>query len=918
MSQSNIPNSWEDLNEVEEKKDVKRTKKTEIKHIQTTQPSQKKITQKLHKDLIPREIVVKDIEVYNKTNDYHRRKAVDNKFAAHKVGYKIWDMIANSSTEWERKLWTGIYMQAKENTNVQSQLHVIGEEMYLEIRQKLSDYLKLQVHNGTHGVDKKNKKSKSKKDAIIEANISEQVTSESKSLEECVNKYFELNCNYKYVECNMLKLMIMLQILCKEYSSDKTNVALEKCLFEYIFTLCKYHNAAINVKKEHDKLSETCINDLYYCIQRAIVLCKFDVSDVVKTYPQWIFRTSYEKIMTTLHINNNKPNHSQMEILDWCKLNKSGLLLVHSMMGSGKTTAVDAIAGYLNSNAGDTRKLLYTCPNMATCIEVCKMLYANHLAFAIVIYDNRTNTLEYKHSMFANSKTSKAATKLFVCDVFVARIILEQRYDIMHQHLNYINRGERVPDDLQKIPEYILIGDELTKDSDNIKNFESTAPWSVHTEWFVSLMQVAPSTTILMSATLPKYESLKEFYDEIAGDKKVDVVTTTESKVGCNLILQDGTTWLPHSHCRSRSDVSRLKQRLIECPFLGRYYTFDALLHLMKTYPGIKTRDLNILLNSPCAQSEIQKMCLDILDQLKDSDLGEAKTFQNGAAIQLHNFYTANADKFCTSDQCTIVYTSTPVKTALENYETNFGTDVWNFTKIKTILDDYESKMSKYKSEEQRLLSQIEEEGTSKKKKQVNGNNGSFEKADTLLRELYKNIPTWNFPKVYQLGSNAFMREYKCEGKNNITISVTDLPKDSHVSNKILTLLASGIGIYDTTDDSLDDSYLETVLSLIKRKLLRILYSNNSIAYGTNLSVGSIIFNDHSSDKLLETCSMNTIYQMGGRAGRGGELSHRADVYTTSPDNRLVQKMTQYIVGTLDEGDKDECSNILRCYNVLC
>ena len=62
---------------------------------------------------------------------------------------------------------------------------------------------------------------------------------------------------------------------------------------------------------------------------------------------------------------------------------------------------------------------------------------------------------------------------------------------------------------------------------------------------------------------------------------------------------------------------------------------------------------------------------------------------------------------------------------------------------------------------------------------------------------------------------------------------------------------------------------------------------------------------------------MKTIFQMLGRAGRGGNLSFEAKVYTTSKDHNLANKLHKYVTGTLDEGSHDEIINIHTAFEVL-
>ncbi len=63
--------------------------------------------------------------------------------------------------------------------------------------------------------------------------------------------------------------------------------------------------------------------------------------------------------------------------------------------------------------------------------------------------------------------------------------------------------------------------------------------------------------------------------------------------------------------------------------------------------------------------------------------------------------------------------------------------------------------------------------------------------------------------------------------------------------------------------------------------------------------------------------SMKTIFQMLGRAGRGGNLSYQAKIYTTSTSDNLINKIQLYLTNRLDEKEHDEVANIKLAVDVL-
>jgi hypothetical protein len=292
------------------------------------------------------------------------------------------------------------------------------------------------------------------------------------------------------------------------------------------------------------------------------------------------------------------------------------------------------------------------------------------------------------------------------------------------------------------------------------------------------------------------------------------------------------------------------------------------LINVYKNY-GIKTPDLRELLDDPskATQSNIQSLVYGMLNQLDDQKIQEIKypEFKIGSGMKLDTFLSKDISKISKPNQCCIIYTSTPVKTALNNYRQNFGDDIFERINIKRIINDCIDKQKKHEKEMERLQEK-RDEGAVQTNKLDNTKEKFGDTSAIKLLKLQDQIPTWDFPSKYQICSEAHLREYKCEPQKSFNMAYTDMPADSNVSDEVLTLLASGIGIYDTSDESLDKAYLEAVLFLAKKKLLKAIYSNNSIAYGTNLSVTDCIINDTTEDGIVDEYSMNTFFQKEGRA----------------------------------------------------
>jgi hypothetical protein len=832
-----------------------------------------------------------------KIKDYKRRSAVDNKFASKKVGFTVWNIIANGVSKDDKDLWATLYnIGAGINHVTEMKINAIGDELYLTIRKDLK-FLMLENKNFNVADSRR----LSKVEQMKSENIKKSLLKDFEALKHCIDNKFELSLNHKFAEINIVKLMIYLNQRIDEVEITEIIVAYNKFL----------NNTA------NTQISNICLDDLRYLIRIASTKCKFNSLNLIKNNPKLIFKTKYDNINNIVRQKVYNLTTFQRDILDFVKNNKKGLALVYSMLGSGKTTIVPVLCGYLNSLQNNTCKIIYTCPNDAIIIEVSRMVYSLSLPFAIVIYNQKTNTLDYKFSDFANDNQKKKKNVIYICDIFVARKLLEERKDIIDQHNYFMKIDGKIPIGVLDIPNYMLITDEPTKDADTTKNFQcDDVNFSLNTEVFIDHMKLAPDMTIVMSATLPKYEELKDLYDMAAKGSPIRSFTSSESKVGCNLINSNGEIYIPHTRCKNKTEINHLLEVIQTNPFIGRFYTFDVLLYLIDIYRryNLIVPDLTLLLDNPskATQKNIQEMTIEMLKQLDDELINKIKyhPLKLSEGMKLETILSTDISKINRTDQTCILFTLNPLNDSIKIYTDNFGTDIFKNTKIDHIISDYDKKKQKYKEQIERLENKADE-GTI-----VSGMSTADNKT-ILINKLKENPPVWDFPEKYQLCSESHLREYKSESKTSRNIIPENIPKLTVVSNEVLTQMASGIGIYDTTDPNLDDDYLENVLSLAKNNQLKVINSNNSIAYGTNLAVTEIGIDDKKNG-IVDKHSMKTIFQILGRAGRGGNLSYKANIYGISHDHNLINKIDLYIRGELDEGEKDEVQNIKRAFELLC
>lgn len=358
--------------------------------------------------------------------------------------------------------------------------------------------------------------------------------------------------------------------------------------------------------------------------------------------------------------------------------------------------------------------------------------------------------------------------------------------------------------------------------------------------------------------------------------------------------------------------------------------------------------DLSLLFNDPSKanQTNIQQEALKMLQTLEKSSVIKQcsypmKNIHQG--VDLDNILTSGYERF--SKGITLVFDNNPQSLAINIYRKNFdsflptrleGSDrnIFEQVKIFNILNSYQSEMEEHEKITKRLLEKKDDSIQKQNRSIIKSNREKTqgepreklkethkESSDEIRSKHMDQKPIWKFPPQIQLSSPAHLAMCSIQSKNvtGRPIGPSDLPIGSTIDPQLLTLLASGIGIY-STKTGLNEEYLSLVISLARANSIRMIFADDSMAYGVNLPVSNIIMNDDSkfgeTVTVIDVHSMKTIFQMLGRAGRKGH-SYNANIFTTSPDNRLIKMIESYIRGTLDEGNRDEVLNIKTAHHIF-
>ena len=196
-----------------------------------------------------------------------------------------------------------------------------------------------------------------------------------------------------------------------------------------------------------------------------------------------------------------------------------------------------------------------------------------------------------------------------------------------------------------------------------------------------------------------------------------------------------------------------------------------------------------------------------------------------------------------------------------------------------------------------------DEESTSTKKSKIGNKKGDKDDIDTKKKDDVANIQEVNLKSKFQINTLQHYKNYKQKhviDTDNLRRDILgrDISIDDINSEDIFKfLLLSGVGVY-APDKTTDTVYTREVMNLAENGKLAFLISDISIAYGSNLKDLCRVF---IMPDFAQKHSLNTIFQVMGRAGRAGR-SWNAEVFI---DENTVKRIKKFMLN-LDNGSSNK------------
>lgn len=269
--------------------------------------------------------------------------------------------------------------------------------------------------------------------------------------------------------------------------------------------------------------------------------------------------------------------------------------------------------------------------------------------------------------------------------------------------------------------------------------------------------------------------------------------------------------------------------------------------------------------------------------------------------INFANLGTTEAYRF---PYLNLIASDTPASFMNSNYTSLINDVKKKITSLGRLQTDFENRLNAWRSGKEALEKKIKNQDDLSKK----------------LSEHEDSRPYLVYPDECQINTRTHTSKYAKHSMQNpnpgtgkfrpggISLS-TDSLDELHVTEDTKLALLSGVCFYGNPETiQEDEDYLATALELTSMRNVESIIADSSICYGTDYPIGGVII----TQEFAGAHSLNTIYQLMSRAGRGRKSSN-ADIYVS-------KECADLILETVRNGSSyvnQETENMIRVFNSL-
>jgi hypothetical protein len=652
-------------------------------------------------------------------------------------------------------------------------------------------------------------------------------------------------------------------------------LGITKFIDYYSLETSKFTMVIDPVKK--GSISALALADLKDALAELLTIIPYDGKKMFNLFPEIQFGTEYDGLIPTKAM---EPRETQVKLIDTIldSINTGFFITDRAPVSSGKTTmAAVGIPTILRiwRGMGINKTLVYTCHNLAVMRTVGKLAVGSGMgiAFSQIITDPLT--LEQSVKLFPQNAVKRGSTSLVL-------ILAGPKVSF------------RLREEERKRPfkdrQFIFFTDECTEGSDELV----IDPKNHALDGNVKLLANAQTHEIFASASMPsndKIPLIMRYYATRYPDSAIVEISSTDIGIGCHIRTFAGNSFFPHTGCTTGEEIHKVIHAIRTNAFITRMYEhrtvqifYDTMLSVGiadTTLPNINELfslqritmknivDFAVLLLEKLAlqtTSVIKAVCAIPVDTIETYDVTSIRN--NNSENIAERYYVPSDDPIATAHKDFGHYADH----VLAEMKKIFGiTDASRA--IDAMVETYELKM---KSNDEAL--------------QKLNDNAKMKKVErdvihkSLIDERY--ATSLNFPNHFQIGTREFYSKYmkkhvgtqprffrtpiSFETKHISSASYFNTSLSTTVDATTFILLLCGVGIYS---HKLNKQYTNAVMQLAEQGCLAYLYVDQTLSYGTNIPVTSIIMTD-----IIDNYSIYFAFQTMGRTGREGK-SVRSSAY---------------------------------------
>jgi hypothetical protein len=289
----------------------------------------------------------------------------------------------------------------------------------------------------------------------------------------------------------------------------------------------------------------------------------------------------------------------------------------------------------------------------------------------------------------------------------------------------------------------------------------------------------------------------------------------------------------------------------------------------------------------------VRETVLEILEKV--IEFGDNEMVKEICTMEINDGKNLDFKKMCTEDiwkydSMTLIATCNPEQFALDNFTEILG-------ELKKCGYSSATKIyAKYRKSTKQFQKKIEEILRNLKSTDNKDKPASEEEKSRKRQKLELDSPIVDFPDWGQIGTLEHIKKFSNKKRKNVANIrlVNDLSEieidEICAPDDFLILLLCGVGIYYPDSNLLPAIYRDIVLNMAFEGKLSFVIADNSISYGTNYPFGRVIVCKDFSEKY----SVNTMFQLMGRAGRVGK-SWKAEAFIPK---EFGDKLISHVMGS--------------------